>query len=171
MRVLVAVKTTICIDIAILTGRLNQLEHDRTTIEGQVKYLRGLDQSQLLLTPQAVREEFNQVPVLLMSSPPGMLNRALKPLFNKNSQLKLEVREEGKKKVFWGTGSLDMGKVVGISRKISGDAIFQVTLIALYRAISWQTYSDDLKLFQSRNLVYNLAPTRNYFQIPTQVSI
>ena len=99
-----------------LLGRLSDLEKESVSITETLKYLRGIDQSSIYVTPTAIKMRFAEIPNLLQHSEPFELNKALKPLFGAKG-VRLERRPGGinNKGVYWIAGTLNLGKAMNMA--------------------------------------------------------
>lgn len=97
-----------------LVQRLVALENEKQSLSSKVKFLQGVDQSEIYVTPGTIKMRLAEVPDLLQQSQPFEVNRALKPLIGKGG-IKL-VRRPGKdgKECYWTVGSINIGKAMGL---------------------------------------------------------
>jgi len=104
-----------------LTSRLNELETQKQRLSEQVKYLEGLNQSQLLMTPLAIKKRFNELPTLLREKTANEANRVLKSLFRGKGEIVLTPRSKNGVEDYWAIGKLNVGRFLSISAKVNGE--------------------------------------------------
>jgi hypothetical protein len=103
-----------CPDSPSLLKRLTELEREQHSLQERVKFLRGVDQTSLYITPTAIKQRFGEIPNLLLRSEPFQVNRALKPLLL-GKGIQLEKRVEGDKTCYWATGTLNLGRAMALA--------------------------------------------------------
>lgn len=104
-----------------VTSRLHDLEFQKQKLEGQIGFLQGLNKSQVLMTPLAIRQRFDEIPKLLREKNPNEVNRVLKSLFKGRNEIVLVPRAEGGAEDYWAVGKLNLGGVLGIAAKLTGE--------------------------------------------------
>lgn len=104
-----------------VTSHLHDLELQKQKLEAQISYLQGLNKSQVLMTPSGIRQRFDEIPKLLREKTPHEVNRVLKSLFRGRNEIVLVPRVEGGKEDYWAVGKLNLGGVLGIAAKLTGE--------------------------------------------------
>jgi hypothetical protein len=101
----------------ILLKRLAENEREKGALVQRIKYLRGIDSSEVYVTPALIKQRFAEVPALLQRAPAFEVNRALKPLFGTKDGVRLERRSDGEGgECYWVVGVLDLGHAITLSK-------------------------------------------------------
>lgn len=104
-----------------LSSRLSDLEFQKQKLKEQIRHLEGLNKSQLLMTPRAIQQRFNEIPSLIREKTPQEVNRALKSLFRGQNEIVLVPRIEHGIEDYWALGKLNIGRLMGIGAKLTGE--------------------------------------------------
>ena len=99
-----------------LMARLASLETEKGLLDEKTKFLRGVEQSEVYVTPTAIKRRFAQMPKLLQESEPFEVNRAIKPLVGKAGITLVKRPDENDKKkvVYWAVGVLNISKAMSL---------------------------------------------------------
>lgn len=108
-------------DSPALTARLHELEPQKKKLVEQVNYLRGLNKSQVLMTPLAIKQRFDEIPKLLKEKTPNEVNRVLKSLFRGSDEMVVVPRNNDEREEFWVVGKLNVGRLMNVASTLSGE--------------------------------------------------
>jgi hypothetical protein len=112
-----------------LMARLTALEADRDMLTDKVKFLQGVDPSEIYITPLTIRKRFEEIPRLLQQAEPFEVNRTLKPLLIGKNGIRLIIRKEGTgEECYWAVGSVDIGKMMRLASNENQTALDGVAM-------------------------------------------